>query len=295
MALAEAAFRVKASFEVASLDHGLRAESAAEVQLVRAWAQKRGVPFHTRSLGLATGPGVEARARDARYSALLELANTQGFGAVATAHTATDQAETVVMRLTRGAAGRGAAGIHAQRGDRVVRPLLFATRADTDRYVAVRGLVAVADPMNDDVSFLRVRVRREVLPALERAVGPHAVPALARFAHYAAEDDAWLQSEALRGLERARLGGGGSRLDLLAVRAMGAPIRRRALAAWLSEQGVPLDAHHLDDALTAIAEGRTATLPGDRVLLVERSHLSIGVAPARLHGTSSSDDGRPPK
>ncbi len=295
MALAEAAFRVKASFEVASLDHGLRAESAAEVQLVRAWAQERGVPFHTRSLRLATGPGVEARARDARYSALLELAHTHGLGAIATAHTATDQAETVVMRLTRGAAGRGAAGIHAQRGDRVVRPLLFATRADTDRYVAVRGLVAVADPMNDDVSFLRVRVRREVLPALERAVGPHAVPALARFAHYAAEDDAWLQSEALRGLERARLGGGGSRLDLLAVRAMGAPIRRRALAAWLSEQGVPLDAHHLDDALTAIAEGRTATLPGDRVLLVERSHLSIGVAPARLHGTSSSDDGRPPK
>ena len=297
MALAEAAFRSKASFEVASLDHGLRAEAAAEVELVRAWAQARGVVFHTRSLGLANGPGVEARARDARYAALLELARTQGLGAIATAHTATDQAETVVMRLTRGAAGRGAAGIHAQRGDRVVRPLLFATRADTERYVALRGLEAVADPMNDDASYLRVRVRREVLPALERAVGPHAVPALARFAQYAAEDDAWLQAEALRGLERARVSGGGSgsRLDLLAIRAMGAPIRRRALAAWLSEQGVPLDAHHLDDALTAITEGRTATLPGDRVLLVERSHLSIGVAPARLHGTSSSDDGRPPR
>lgn len=296
MALAEASFRVKASFAVASLDHGLRAEAAAEVELVRAWAQARGVAFHTRALALATGPGVEARARDARYAALLDLARTQGFGAIATAHTATDQAETVVMRLTRGAAGRGAAGIHAQRGDRVVRPLLFATRADTERYVALRGLEAVADPMNDDISFLRVRVRREVLPALERAVGPHAVPALARFAQYAAEDDAWLQAEALRGLERARVdGGGGSRLDLLAIRAMGAPLRRRALAAWLSEQGVPLDAHHLADALTAITEGRTATLPGDRVLLLERSHLSIGVAPARLHGTSSSDDGRPPR
>lgn len=296
MALAEAAFRVKAAFEVASLDHGLRPESVAEVELVRDWAQERGVAFHTRALGLVTGSAVEARARDARYAALLDLARTQGLGAIATAHTATDQAETVVMRLTRGASGRGAAGIHAQRGDRVVRPLLFATRADTERYVAVRGLVAVADPMNDDASYLRVRVRREVLPALERAVGPHAVPALARFAHYAAEDDAWLQLEALRGLERARLGaGGGSRLDLLAIRAMGAPIRRRVLAAWLSEQGVPLDAHHLDDALTAITEGRTATLPGDRVLLVERSHLSIGVAPARLHGTSSSDDGRPPR
>jgi tRNA(Ile)-lysidine synthase len=293
MALAEAAARTKQSFEVASLDHGLRAESAAEVELVRAWAQARGVAFHTRALGLPAGPGVEARARAARYAALHEIAHAAGLAAIATAHTATDQAETVVMRLTRGAAGRGAAGIQAQRGDQIFRPLLFATRADTERYTQRRGLSCVADPMNDDASYLRVRVRHEVLPALERAVGPHAVPALARFAHYAAEDDAWLQAEALQALERARLGDTAPQLDLLAVRAMGAPIRRRVLAAWLSEQGLPLDAHHLDDALTAITEGRTATLPEDRLLLVERSHLSIGVAPARLHGTSSSDDGRP--
>ena len=293
MALAEAAFRSSQSFEVASLDHGLRPEAAAEVLAVQRWADARQVPFHTRTLGLAAGPALEARSRQARYRALHEIALARQLSAIATAHTATDQAETVLMRLTRGAAGRGAVGIHAQRGDRVVRPLLFATRADTERYVQTRGLSAVEDPMNHDASFLRVRVRHEVLPALERSVGPHAVKALARFAQYASEDDAWLELEAARGLVRARLGDGG--LDLLAVRAMGGPIRRRVLATWISEQGVEIDAHHLDDALVAITEGRTATLPGDRLLRVERGHLSIGVAPARLHGTSSSDDGRPPR
>jgi tRNA(Ile)-lysidine synthase len=296
MALAEGAFRTKQTFEVASVDHGLRVESAAEVELVRGWSRARGVSFHTRSLGLAVGPGAEARARDARYAALLDIAHTRGLSAIATAHTATDQAETVVMRLTRGAAGKGAAGIQLQRSDRVFRPLLFATRADTERYVLLRGLTTVVDPMNKDESFLRVRVRREVLPALERAVGPHAVPALARFARYAAEDDAWLEAEGRRALDRAKLGSQNEgRLDLLAVRSLEAPIRRRAIAAWLAEHGVPLDAHHLDDALVAIADGRTATLPADRIMVVERAHLTIRTAPARLHGTSSSDDGRTPE
>lgn len=293
MALAEAAFRAEQSFEVASFNHGLRPEAAAEVLMVQQWAEARGLRFHTRQLGLAAGPAIEARAREARYRALHDLALGHGLAAVATAHTASDQAETVLMRLTRGAAGRGAVGIQPQRADRVVRPVLFATRADTERYVRARGVNVVTDSMNEDLSFLRVRVRQLVLPAIERAVGPHAVPALARFAQYAAEDDAWLEAEAIRGLERARLNDG--RLDLLAIRVMGPPVRRRALAAWLSEHGVPLDAHHLDDALEAIAAGRTATLPGDRLLLVERGHLSIGAAPPRLHGTSSSDDGRPPR
>lgn len=292
LALAEAAHRAGLQIEVASLDHGLRAEGPRDVELVRAWAAARAVAFHTRSLGLAPGPGVEARARRARYDALLEIARAGGLGAIATAHTATDQAETVLMRLTRGAAGRGASGIAARRGDGVVRPLLFATRGDTERYLRLRGVRAAIDPMNDDASFLRVRVRRDVLPALEQAVGPSAVPALARFASYAAEDDAWLDAEAQRALARARVEGG---LDRLAVRAMGAPIRRRAVAAWLLEHRLELDAHHLDDALQAIEDGRTATLPAERLMKVSRGHLSICAAPPRLHGTSSSDDGRSPK
>lgn len=278
MALAEAGARLKVSFEVASFDHGLRSEAGAEVELVRQWAAAHQVPFHTRSLGVLPGAGLEARARAARYEALHEIARERGLATIATAHTATDQAETVLMRLTRGSAGRGARGVQAQRDDGLLRPLLFATRADTERYVRELGVGVVQDPMNDDRAFLRVRMRHEVLPVLEQVVGPHAIPAVARFARYAAEDDAWLADEAVIAFERIRTEAG---LDRLGFRSLGRPIRRRVLALWFDALELPIDAHHLEDALEAIDEGRTATLPNDRVLIVERGSLSVCPAPAR--------------
>lgn len=278
MALVQAGARLGLSFEVASLDHGLRPEAVAEVEVVRQWAAAYAVPFHTRALGLAPGPAIEARARAARYAALHEIAHERSLGVIVTAHTATDQAETVLMRLTRGTAGRGARGVQAQREDGLLRPLLFATRADTERYVSELGVNAVKDPMNDDRSFLRVRMRHQVLPVLEQVTGSHATAALARFAGYAAEDDAWLGAEAGTALERVRTEAG---LDRLAFRSLGRPIRRRVLALWLESLELPLDAHHLEDALEAIEDGRTATLPNDRVLIVDRGSLSVCPAPAR--------------
>jgi tRNA(Ile)-lysidine synthase len=288
MALLGAAARWPGA-EVASLDHGLRPEGADEVEVVGAQAASLGLPFHCERLGLAPGGGVEAAARAARYAALHRIAQRRGLRFIATAHTATDQAETVLMRLGRGSALSGARGLLRRREDGVVRPLLFATRADTERFVRVAGLPVVVDPMNVDPSFLRVRVRQEVLPALERAIGPHATPALARFAEFAADDDAWLDEEARRALDRCRVPAG---LDWFAVTSLGAPIRRRVLARWLAEGGVPLDAHLLPDALVAIGEKRTVTLPGDRLMHITQRSLTISTAPARLHGTSSSEHGR---
>ncbi|MDX2014259.1 MAG: tRNA lysidine(34) synthetase TilS [Myxococcaceae bacterium] len=275
--------------QVASLDHGLRREASAEVELVRTQAQALGLPFHTARLEVDSTVGVEAGARASRYAALSTIARREGLRFIATAHTATDQAETVLMRLTRGSAMSGAAGILRRRGDGVVRPLLFAARADTERFVRTVGLPFVHDPMNDVPAHLRVRVRSQVLPALEAAVGPHAVAGLARFAELAAEDDAWLEAEATLALARCRVPRG---LDWLAVTALGVPIRRRVLARWLAGHGVPLDARLLHDALVAIGEKRTVTLSGDRLLHINQGSLTISTAPARLHGTSSSEHGR---
>jgi tRNA(Ile)-lysidine synthase len=275
--------------EVASLDHGLRPESASDVELVKAAAAHRGLTCHTERLWVETGPGVEAAARSARYAALHTIAKRRGLRFIATAHTATDQAETVLMRLTRGSSLTGARGLLERRDDGVLRPLLFATRADTERFVRAAGLAVAVDRMNADPSFLRVRVRQQVLPALEAAVGDHAVPALARFARFAAEDDAWLDEEAHGAFERCRIPAG---LDAFAVASLGEPIRRRVVARWLAEVGVPVDAHHLHDALVAIGQRRTVTLPGDRLLHINQGSLTISTAPARLHGTSSSEHGR---
>ena len=120
---------------VASLDHGLRPTSAGEVEAVRALAVSLGLPFHTVQLGLRPGPGMEARARAARYAALETLRAQGGYQWVATAHTRDDQAETLLMRLGRGVALRGAGGVRAHRGQ-LVRPLSSVGRADVEELVA---------------------------------------------------------------------------------------------------------------------------------------------------------------
>ena len=279
MALVAALARTRVrSVEAVVVDHGLREESTAEAEAVRRAVEGLGVRCEVRALALERGPGVEARARAARYAALEEVRVARGLAVVATGHTASDQSETVLMRLARGAALGGAAGILARREDAVVRPLLFATREDVHAYTAALGLATVADPMNRDRQFLRVRVRLDALPALEAAAGPGVARALARFAAFAAEDDAHLAEEAAAALDAARVEGG---LRWDKVEALAGPLRRRALAAFLAEAELPVDAELLEDVLAAVAARRTATLPKDKLLACEGGLLRVVPAPPR--------------
>lgn len=162
--------------EVASVDHGLRPESSDEVRSVAALSAAWGVPFHPLRLTLQPGPGVQARAREARYAALQALRRDRQADVVAVGHTRDDQAETVLARVLRGSSVRGLRGIWPARHDAVVRPLIDCTREDVHAYLAARradpsdarsnGLVAVSDPSNDDRAYERVRLRRDTLPAL---------------------------------------------------------------------------------------------------------------------------------
>jgi len=284
-ASARIAGRLGLTVEAATVDHHLRPESGAEVGLVARAAASLGVTHHVLSAPVSVHVAVEENAREVRYSVLEALRQARGLEFVVTAHTASDQAETVLMRLSRGAALSGAAGILEHRGDHVIRPLLFATREDVEAYVAARGLEVARDAMNDDPTFLRVRVRKDVLPALVAAAGPGTERSLARFARLAAEDDAWLEAEAQRSFARVQLADG--TLELEVFLALGAPIARRVLARWLEGQGVELDGALIDEALRASRERSTATLPGDRVLSCTNGRVKILPAPARLHATSS--------
>jgi tRNA(Ile)-lysidine synthase len=256
---------------VASLDHGLRPTSAGEVEAVRALAASLGLAFHTAQLGLRPGPGMEARARAARYAALETLRAQGGYQWVATAHTRDDQAETLLMRLGRGAALRGAGSIRAQRGP-LVRPLLSVGRADVEGHVAARGLVPVRDPSNADLSLLRARIRHGALPALVQAAGPAVVQNLAAFAAHAAEDEELLAEQAALALERARVPGG---LDAVAVRSWPGPLQRRALVAWLAEAAVPASARLVAQVQAAVRRGGHCGLPGQRLLRSEGGLLRI--------------------
>lgn len=148
---------------VASVDHSLRAEAAAEVALVGRIAGERGIPFTALKVDLAPG-NLLAEARAARYAALARWAEGAGLGAVATAHHADDQAETLLMRLNRGSGLAGLAGVRprgAIAGSEVtlLRPLLGWRKAELAAVVAAAGITPAQDPSNTNPAFDRARIR----------------------------------------------------------------------------------------------------------------------------------------
>ena len=188
---------------VVHVRHGLR-DDAPDAAAARNLARHLGVEHTELSIVVEPAAGVEADARRARYDALARYAAESGTGWVLTGHTADDQAETVLLNLARGAGLAGASGMPRMRAlgtARLLRPLLGLRRAVV-RAIAAElvdaGVVAVADPMNDDLARRRTRVRNDVLPALATLTGGGTDPveALTRFASAAAEDDAALTAAA---------------------------------------------------------------------------------------------------
>lgn len=260
---ANVAGQLRLRVEVASLDHGLRPEAAEEARRVSVLAAARGLPCHVRALGLRPGASLEARAREARYATLEALRRERGLDVVATAHTATDQAETLLMRLARGTALRGAAGILEARPG-LVRPLLSCTREDVVAFLAEQGVTYMTDPMNADPVHFRTRVRLGVLPALSRAAGFAVEGHLAAFARVAAEDESLLASMADAAFERLRLEDGA--LDAVGVRALEPALRRRVLARLVASAEAAVDEATLARVQRAVAQGGTATLGRGHVL-----------------------------
>ncbi|MFZ5863326.1 MAG: tRNA lysidine(34) synthetase TilS [Nitrospirota bacterium] len=256
------------SVHAAHFDHGLRgAQSAEESNAVADIAARWGVPCAIERAQEGSissrGMGLQAAARAARYEFFDRVADAVNARWIATAHTADDQAETVLMRWLRGAGPSALAGIPAVRG-RVIRPLLGVTRAQIEAYAAERGLTPVQDPSNRDPRFLRARVRRSVMPAL-RAMNPRAVETMARSAALLAEDAAWLDDQGRAALAESTSGVGSGGIELDASRLVAVPtvIRRRALRFALEGLGVRVDrvsAERLDAAARGCVERTSGSL-----------------------------------
>ena len=184
----------------AHLDHGLRPESADDTSLVRALARRIGLPFEAGALepgwaGHSRG-GLQARAREARYLFLESAAARRDAGKIALGHNADDQAETVLMRLFRGAGLRGLAGIPPVRDGRCIRPLIETPRSSIAQYAATRGLSFVEDPSNRDRRFLRAKVRHDLLPWIEENINPRARPVLEALAEMLRDDADYIEGTA---------------------------------------------------------------------------------------------------
>jgi tRNA(Ile)-lysidine synthase len=177
----------------ASIDHGLRPESASEVEQVGAFAGSLGVPFYSARVEVPReGASIQAQARELRYRALQDIAASHAAVRIAVGHTQDDQAETVLARLLRGAGLRGLQGIEVRRQDGVIRPLLDCRRAEVRRYAERRALPFFDDPSNHLRAFERARIRHEVLPALT-AEDPRIVEHLCALSDEAAELEAYLE------------------------------------------------------------------------------------------------------
>lgn len=153
-----------------TVDHGLRPEAQAEAALVADHCHQLGIPHHTVTLEhLHNGSNLLARARAARYDALVQWAQDLNLGHVALGHTKDDVAETFLMRLSRGSglAGLASMPVRTRRGTvDFIRPLLAVSRADLQTYLSDKGIDWIDDPTNSDPTFLRTKIRN-ILPQLE--------------------------------------------------------------------------------------------------------------------------------
>ncbi|WP_061924731.1 tRNA lysidine(34) synthetase TilS [Corynebacterium simulans] len=232
--LALTAALVAEGFEVQALcvDHGLQPGSAEQAGKAAGQAESLGARAEVLKVEVADRGSLEAAARLARYQAFAGATRLP----VAVAHTADDQAETLLLGALRGKVA-GMLPAAEIEGVRVVRPLLQVRRAQTLAACEELGLAVWHDPQNRDTSFRRVALRREIIPQLSQLIGGDAVPALAQAAGDAALDDAALSNAALSKAALSNAAPGSVGLDAAELAALSEPVRRRILAAWLHEQG----------------------------------------------------------
>ncbi|GGO90843.1 tRNA(Ile)-lysidine synthase [Nocardioides phosphati] len=259
-----------------TVDHGLQEGSGAQAARVVEQMAALGCD-ETASARVrveVAGEGIEAAARRARYDVLEQMRAHFGAELVLLGHTRDDQAETVLLGLTRGSGGRSLAGMR-RAFDHYARPLLDVSRDDTVTACQVEGLEIWDDPHNEDLGFTRVRVRRLVLPLLEEELGPGVAATLARTADQL-RDDVEALDELAAGAAAVLVTADG--VDLAGLRAEPRAIASRVLRAAAVDAGaIDAELFHVHvGALLDLATGRVrgeVQLPG---------HLTAYVADGRL-------------
>ena len=258
------------------VDHGLQKNSADVAHEAKKELTKLGYEIiEIRKILVEITDGVEASARRARYAALNEVAKSHNAVAIFLGHTKDDQAETVLLGLARGSGTRSLSGM-AQRIDNYRRPLLSITRVQTEAACEEAGIKFWRDPHNQSMEFTRVGVRENVLPMMEKEIGPGVTDALTRSARLLRDDadalDRWAD-EVFDELDPISL-------DIATLETLPRAIRSRVLRKAIYLAGAPsgsLSADHIEpvESLVTAWKGQGAiSLPG-------------GVTVARISGRLS--------
>jgi tRNA(Ile)-lysidine synthase len=246
------------------VDHGLQKNSADVAHEAKKELTKLGYEsIEIRKIAVEITDGIEASARRARYAALNDVAKLHNAVAIFLGHTKDDQAETVLLGLARGSGTRSLSGM-AQRIDHYRRPLLSITRAQTEAACEEAGIKFWRDPHNQSMEFTRVRVRENVLPMMEKEIGPGVTDALTRSARLLRDDadalDQWAD-EVFDELDP-------NSLDIATLETLPRAIRTRVLRKAIYLAGAPsgsLSADHIEpvESLVTAWKGQgVISLPG---------------------------------
>jgi len=255
--------------EAATVDHGLRPESPNEAAMVAMFCQKIDVPHGTLAAHWTDKPvtAIQERARRERYRLLSFWAEERGLDGLVTAHHADDQAETLLMRLARGAGVRGLAGMRASSRTpgsemRLLRPLLGWRRTELQEICRDAGVETVADPSNDDEQYERVRVRKHLADG-----GWLDAASIANSARHLADAQTALEWASRREWKQAVTERSDDLITYTPTDAPSEIVRRiisRAVRTFATEGETDLRGSELDRLLKTLRDGDIATLRGVR-------------------------------
>ncbi|MHB8381422.1 MAG: tRNA lysidine(34) synthetase TilS [Candidatus Binataceae bacterium] len=272
----------------AHLNHRIRAaESDRDEAFVRDLCVRLGIDLVVeRAAGLAPAmPNLEEAARDARHDFLRRSAKGVGAAHIALGHHRDDQAETVLLRMLRGAGIAGLGAMDEEGPHGILRPMLSLSRADIRAYLRAIGAAFVEDSSNASAALMRNRVRHELLPALEEYV-PGVSARLAGLSREMRALDAYVAREAARALDAMRTSRG--EIDLVRFAALDAALRAPMLRAFIGERVGSLrriGRAHLDAMIALILDGPPngeISLPGGWRAVREYSQLRLTRKPARI-------------
>ena len=254
----------------AVIDHGLQ-EASAQVAAVSAKRLEQ-IGFDeviVKKVRVGKTGGPEAAARKARYTALEAIRQQTKAHFVVLGHTASDQAETVLLGLVRGSGAKSLSGMIEKAGF-LLRPLLGIDRATTEAFCKDSGIKYWLDPQNNDKKYLRVLIRKQVLPFLEKLLGGSVAVSLIRTADQLREDDQYLEAQAQRSFKNnAKVSGSGVSFEAKALAKLQPAILNRVIKKTLDGFGSESSRTHVlavSDLVLSWHGQKPLALPGVRVV-----------------------------
>ncbi len=248
--------------EALHVNHGLRPDADADERFCAQLCGSLGVALAVERVTVPQHGNREAEARQARYDAAERVRAKLGLDVIATGHTASDQVETIVYRLASSPGRRALLGMRTRR-DRIVRPLLEVTRAETHAYCVEAGLAWREDETNRDRSLARNRLRHEVLPAM-REIHPAADQNILATAALLRDEQQVLERAIEEALREAGAGGAPPSVELSRLAALPPALRRLVLQRLAEDAAgapVPLSATEIESIGRAAAAGGSGTVP----------------------------------